>query len=77
MPKHKAGLNGIEHSEDEIKHYGPLQSNGHYLSLPSTVEYLGDGRWIVPLGATIKHRAGEDWLLTMPDGLVFHVWAEG
>ena len=80
MPKQKvtrAGLNGLEHGKDEIRHYGPMEYDGLHQPLPCGVAYLGDKRWRLPLGATIKHRADDNWLLTMPDGKVFHVWAEG
>jgi len=72
----RAGINGHHHNKGSIKHYGPVNWQSTHRPLPFGVAYLGDGRWMLPIGAEIEPTEGENWLLTMPDGKVFHVWAE-
>ncbi len=74
-----AGINGNFHSDDEVYRYGPPNWQiSDYRPLPCGVVYLGDGAWDIPLGAEIDacDGDGDDWLLTMPDGAVFHVWSQ-
>ncbi len=77
MTEIRAGLNGDMHSLVEIEHYGPVQNQFPSTPLPCGVHYLGDGQWTLPEGAKIEPRAGEDWLLTMPDDAELYMWSEG
>ncbi len=85
MPKNTqatvyAGINGNLHKFRDIEmligRYGPLVWQSEHRPLPCGVRYLGDSNWTLPYGAEIDAAGGDDWLLTMPDGAVFHVWSE-
>ncbi len=73
-----AGINGNFHGNGAVEHYGPPNWQSEHRPLPCGVVYLGDGAWSIPPGAEIDacDWDGDDWLLTMPDGAVFHVWGQ-
>lgn len=56
------GLNGNHH--------------GAFAAPPDGIEYLGDGAWNLPDGATVEPMGDEDWLIAMADGTKYRCWTE-
>lgn len=48
----------------------------HLCLIQIGIEYLGDGDWKLPDGAFVTGGHNDDWVITLKDGEVIHVYTE-